>query len=71
VPNDRRTTLISLTDAGRRTVTEATERRRKEIARIVEAMPLARRRELLTALQAFTEAGGEPAAPAATSAPAW
>lgn len=71
VPNDRRTTLISLTDAGRRTVTEATERRRKEIARIVEAMPPARRRELLTALQAFTEAGGEPAAPSAASAPAW
>jgi DNA-binding MarR family transcriptional regulator len=70
VPNDRRTTLISLTDSGRRTVTEATERRRKEIARIVEAMPAVRRRELLKALHAFTEAGSEPPA-SAGAVPAW
>ncbi|WP_435126854.1 MarR family winged helix-turn-helix transcriptional regulator [Actinacidiphila sp. bgisy144] len=70
VPTDRRTTLISLTATGRRTVTEATERRRKEIARIVDAMPAVRRRELLGALHAFTEAGAEPAANSA-SLPAW
>ncbi|WP_433889414.1 MarR family winged helix-turn-helix transcriptional regulator [Streptomyces sp. CA-111067] len=70
VPSDRRTTLISLTDTGRRTVVEATERRRKEIARIVDAMPTARRRELLKALHAFAEAGAEPSA-APTALPAW
>ncbi len=60
VPTDRRTSLISLTDAGRSTVVETTERRRKEIARIVDTMPTTRRRGLLKALQAFTEAGSEP-----------
>ena len=70
VPTDRRTSLISLTDSGRRTVTEATGRRRKEIARIVEAMPAVRRRELLKALNAFTEAGAEPPVDAG-AVPAW
>ena len=60
VPTDRRTSLISLTDAGRSTVVETTERRRNEIARIVDTMPTTRRRGLLKALQAFTEAGSEP-----------
>ncbi|CDR01907.1 MarR family winged helix-turn-helix transcriptional regulator [Streptomyces iranensis] len=60
---DRRTSVISLTKGGRRIVAEATDRRRQEIARIVEAMPPGRRRYLIDALQAFTEAGGEPAVP--------
>ncbi len=60
---DRRTSVISLTKGGRRIVGEATDRRRQEIARIVEAMPPGRRRYLIDALQAFTEAGGEPAVP--------
>ncbi|MEU8874909.1 MarR family transcriptional regulator [Streptomyces javensis] len=60
---DRRTSVISLTKGGRRIVGEATELRRQEIARIVEAMPPGRRRYLIDALQAFTEAGGEPAVP--------
>ncbi|MES4904289.1 MULTISPECIES: MarR family transcriptional regulator [unclassified Streptomyces] len=57
---DRRTSVISLTKAGRRIVAEATARRRQEIARIVESMPAGQRRHLVEALQAFTEAGGEP-----------
>ncbi|WP_431961823.1 MarR family winged helix-turn-helix transcriptional regulator [Actinacidiphila sp. bgisy160] len=60
LPTDRRTSVISLTDTGRRTVREVTEGRRSEIARIVEAMPAGQRRHLIRALQAFTEAGGEP-----------
>ncbi|MBI0317437.1 MarR family winged helix-turn-helix transcriptional regulator, partial [Streptomyces javensis] len=60
---DRRTSVISLTKGGRRIVGEATERRRQEIARIVEAMPPGQRRHLIDALQAFTEAGGEPTVP--------
>jgi DNA-binding MarR family transcriptional regulator len=59
-PTDRRASIISLTPAGRRVVVEATERRRQEIARIVGAMPPGQRRHLVDALQAFTEAGGEP-----------
>ncbi|MFF3565027.1 MarR family winged helix-turn-helix transcriptional regulator [Streptomyces sp. NPDC002574] len=60
-PTDRRLSVVSLTTTGERTVHEATERRRAEIARIVEVMPAGRRRHLVHALQAFTEAGGEPA----------
>ncbi|MEU6851581.1 MarR family transcriptional regulator [Actinacidiphila alni] len=59
-PTDRRMTLISLTGKGTRTVTRATERRRTEIARIVAAMPVRQRHDLIDALQAFTEAGAEP-----------
>lgn len=57
---DRRTSVISLTRAGLRTVGEVTERRRGEIARIVDAMPVGQRRHLIEALQAFTAAGEEP-----------
>ncbi|QKV94259.1 MarR family transcriptional regulator [Streptomyces sp. NA02950] len=57
---DRRASVISLTDAGRRTVEEVTERRKGELAGIVEAMPVGQRRGLIEALQAFTKAGGEP-----------
>ncbi|WP_431961973.1 MarR family winged helix-turn-helix transcriptional regulator [Actinacidiphila sp. bgisy160] len=59
-PTDRRTSVISLTATGRRTVHEATEHRRSQIAGIVDAMPPGQRRHLIRALQAFTEAGGEP-----------
>jgi DNA-binding MarR family transcriptional regulator len=59
-PTDRRTSVISLTASGRRTVTETTERRRAEIATIVDAMPAGKRRHLIEAFQAFTEAGREP-----------
>jgi DNA-binding MarR family transcriptional regulator len=58
-PKDRRTSVISLTPTGQRIVAEVTERRRKEIARIVDEMPAGQRRHLVQALQAFTEAGGE------------
>ncbi|EFL24921.1 MarR family transcriptional regulator [Streptomyces himastatinicus ATCC 53653] len=57
---DRRTSMISLTRAGRRIVAEVTERRRREIAGIVDVMPAGQRRHLIEALQAFAEAGGEP-----------
>ncbi|OPF70691.1 MarR family transcriptional regulator [Streptomyces antioxidans] len=57
---DRRTSVISLTKDGRRIVNEATGRRRREIAGIVDVMPPGQRRHLIEALQAFTEAGGEP-----------
>ncbi len=59
---NRREIVVRLTDAGRRVVREATERRRAEIARIVAAMPPAQREGLVGALRAFTEAGEEPQA---------
>lgn len=58
--------MISLTEGGRRTVGEVTERRRREIARIVGAMPAGQRLHLVEALQAFAEAGGEPAVASGT-----
>jgi DNA-binding MarR family transcriptional regulator len=59
---DRRAVSISLTAAGRRLVDTVTSNRRAAIADIVEAMPAARRRGLVTALTAFAEAAGEPVA---------
>ncbi len=61
-PDNRREIFVTLTDTGRRAVREATQRRRAEIARIVDAMPTAQRAGLVEALQAFSEAGGEPLA---------
>jgi DNA-binding MarR family transcriptional regulator len=61
-PTDRRATVKSLTDKGRRTVAETTERRRAELAAIVEAMPVTHRRGLIRALHAFSYAGSEPSA---------
>ncbi|MGC0334839.1 DNA-binding MarR family transcriptional regulator [Streptomyces sp. SAI-170] len=63
-PDNRRETLLRLTDEGRRTVEEVTGRRRAEIAGIVERLTPTRRLALIEALTAFNEAGGEPPAPA-------
>lgn len=59
-PDNRREKLLQPTEAGRRIVAEVTARRRREIAQIVTRMPTARRSELIAALTAFAEAGGEP-----------
>ncbi|HVK24139.1 MAG TPA: MarR family transcriptional regulator [Actinokineospora sp.] len=64
-PASRRETHVSLTQAGTTVVSDVTQRRRAEIARVVAAMPVASRGGLVAALTAFAEAGGEP--PAATS----
>ncbi|KAA9155277.1 MarR family transcriptional regulator [Amycolatopsis acidicola] len=60
-PASRRELVVSLTDSGSAVVREVTQRRRREIARIVSRMPDTTRRGLVRALTAFTEAGGEPA----------
>ncbi|WP_043910392.1 MarR family winged helix-turn-helix transcriptional regulator [Kitasatospora griseola] len=62
-PDDRREVRAALTEQGARTVVEATERRRAEIRRIVQAMPARQRSGLVQALRAFSDAGAEPAAP--------
>jgi DNA-binding IclR family transcriptional regulator len=63
-PDNRRETLLQLTEEGRRTVEDVTVRRRAEIAAIVERLAPRQRVALVEALTAFNEAGGEPLAPA-------
>jgi DNA-binding MarR family transcriptional regulator len=63
-PDNRRETLLQLTDEGRRTVEDVTARRRAEIAQIVARLAPDQRASLIEALSAFNEAGGEPLAPA-------
>jgi DNA-binding MarR family transcriptional regulator len=63
-PDNRRETLLQLTDEGRRTVADVTARRRAEIAAIVERLRPTQRLALIEALTAFNEAGGEPLASA-------
>lgn len=61
-PENRRESILALTDAGRRVVDQVTGRRRDEIAAIVERMPEEHRDRFVEALEAFTAAGGEPPA---------
>jgi DNA-binding MarR family transcriptional regulator len=60
-PARRSEVQLRLTGAGWQTVRQVTEARRVELSRIVAAMPAEQRVELVNALTAFTEAGGEPA----------
>ncbi|HJP80264.1 MAG TPA: MarR family transcriptional regulator [Pseudonocardiaceae bacterium] len=59
-PNSRREVVLSLSPAGQAVVRQVTQRRRRDIARIVGRMPEPQRQGLVDALEAFTEAGGEP-----------
>ncbi|BCI82992.1 MarR family winged helix-turn-helix transcriptional regulator [Mycobacterium sp. SMC-18] len=61
-PNSRRELVVELTARGRKVVRTVTARRRAEIVRVVEAMPARQREGMVSALTAFTEAGGEPPA---------
>ena len=70
-PGNRREILTWCTPEGAAVVRSVTERRRAEIARVVAAMPPARRRGLVVALRAFTDAGGEPAATGIPTLPGW
>ena len=60
-PVRRREVQLRLTSAGWQSVRQVTEARRTELSRIVAAMPAEQRGQLVAALEAFTEAGGEPA----------
>ena len=59
-PANRREVLLELSPQGRRLVRTVTSQRRAEIARIVTAIPAARRTELIEALRLFAQAAGEP-----------
>ncbi|MER0477918.1 MarR family transcriptional regulator [Streptomyces sp. Edi2] len=61
-PGNRRETLLTLTEEGRRTVEDVTGRRRAEISEIVERLAPGERTALIKALTALNEAGGEPPA---------
>lgn len=61
-PASRREIIIGLTRGGAAVVAKATQRRRREIARIVARMPEHSQQELVTVLEQFNEAGGEPLA---------
>lgn len=60
-PVSRREVVLDLTDAGASTVGRVTQRRRREIARIISLMPERQRSALVEAFEAFRDAGGEPA----------
>ncbi|MBO1329985.1 MarR family winged helix-turn-helix transcriptional regulator [Streptomyces sp. VRA16 Mangrove soil] len=62
-PDNRRETLLRLTDEGRRTVEDVTARRHEEIASIVERLAPEQRTALIEALTHFNEADGAPPAP--------
>ncbi|MCF6471103.1 MarR family transcriptional regulator [Nonomuraea sp. MG754425] len=59
-PSNRRESLMRLTGEGRRVVDEVMTRRRNEIGEIVARMSTAQRHALVSAMNAFNEAGGEP-----------
>jgi DNA-binding MarR family transcriptional regulator len=61
-PERRREVVLRLTAAGQHIVYQVTSQRRREIAAIVARMPPDQRTGLVTALRAFSEAGGEPPA---------
>lgn len=57
--DDRREVQLVLSARGRRLVESVTERRREEIRRILSAVPLGERDDLVRALRAFGKAAGE------------
>jgi DNA-binding MarR family transcriptional regulator len=63
-PHSRREVVVELTATGADVVTQVTRRRRAEIAGIVDRMPNRHRHELVEALEAFSDAAGEPPATA-------
>lgn len=58
-PRNRRESLMRLTPEGRGLVDEVMARRREEIAAVVARMPPEERRALVSAMTAFTRAGGK------------
>jgi DNA-binding MarR family transcriptional regulator len=61
-PDSRRELVVDLTAQGREIVATVTAGRRRALAEVVHRMPEPDRHGLVRALNAFTRAGGEPAA---------
>lgn len=70
-PANRREVVIRLTEQGARLVREVTDRRRREIARIVRRMSPEQRDGLVDALSAFADAAGEPAVDDSAALTGW
>jgi DNA-binding MarR family transcriptional regulator len=70
-PTSRREVVVELTDNGAAAVRQVTSRRRREIAKIVARMPVRHRQGIVDALEAFTEAGGEPPASGPAGSAEW
>jgi DNA-binding MarR family transcriptional regulator len=62
-PDSRREILIELTPAGRRLAHSVLRRRAQEIRRIVERLDDGERAAVLTGMQVFAQAAGEPTGP--------
>ncbi|KYH44457.1 MarR family winged helix-turn-helix transcriptional regulator [Branchiibius sp. NY16-3462-2] len=61
-PADRREVVVALTATGQRIVEDVTRARRKALTAIVRGMPADQYESLITALDAFAIAAGEPSA---------
>ncbi len=59
-PANRREVLLGLSPRGSLVVKKVTNRRRRDIARIVQAMPVGLKSDLIEALRGFAEAAQEP-----------
>jgi DNA-binding MarR family transcriptional regulator len=57
--NDRRQVRVALSESGRHLVDVVTERRRTEIAAILQSVPEDARRSMVAGLQLLSHAGGE------------
>jgi DNA-binding MarR family transcriptional regulator len=69
-PANRREVLLGLSESGLGLVRMVTAKRRKQISRIVTALPPSQRAGLIKALRAFAAAAGEPDAPSSSAASA-
>jgi DNA-binding MarR family transcriptional regulator len=58
-PDDRREVTIAITSRGRHLVDTVTKARRREIKRVVKAIPTRRRAALVASLNDFADAAGE------------
>jgi DNA-binding MarR family transcriptional regulator len=58
-PDDRRVAWITLTEAGRELVGDATSRRREGLAALIAELPMARPTTLASVLNAIVEVAGE------------
>ena len=67
---DRRQVRIALTEAGRHLVEQVTERRREEIAKLLDGIPDEARRSIVSGLQLLADAAGEVAGDAPEREPA-
>lgn len=56
---DRRAVRVALTPQGRDLVAQVTQRRRREVEQLLEALPAEQHQQVITALHAIADAAGE------------